>query len=316
MRRAYRDRTIYLGDPGFREGAGRAPDQRRLRRRPARRASIPDKATPSALLPGQPAPLEDDETTHFSIIDGDGNRVAATQTVNLLYGSGMVAPGTGVLLNNEMDDFALRPGTPNAFGVMGFEANAPAARQAHAQFDDANLHRVRHATGRDRCARRQPHHHPGAAGDPRLRRWVERAAGRRVAAFPPPVDAGRDLGRSRARWMPPRSPRCRRWGTPSTSARAPGATCRPWPGTSRPTRWLAAPIRATRSASAEVLAPAPAARLPDGRANLRLAASRRHAAGASSTRPPARRGFIARWRSPIMVATVPRPHPWIECEPG
>jgi len=86
----------------------------------------PDKATPSALLPGQPAPLEDDETTHFSIIDAEGNRVSATQTVNLLYGSGMVAPGTGVLLNNEMDDFALRPGTPNAFGVMGFAANAPA----------------------------------------------------------------------------------------------------------------------------------------------------------------------------------------------
>jgi gamma-glutamyltranspeptidase/glutathione hydrolase len=90
------------------------------------RAGIhPDKATPSALLSGQPAPLEDNETSHFSIIDRDGNRVSATQTVNLLYGSGLVAPGTGVLLNDEMDDFALRPGTPNAFGVMGFDANAP-----------------------------------------------------------------------------------------------------------------------------------------------------------------------------------------------
>jgi gamma-glutamyltranspeptidase/glutathione hydrolase len=91
------------------------------------RATIhPEKATPSALLSGIPAPLEDDETTHFSIIDAEGNRVSATQTVNLLYGSGMIAPGTGVLLNDEMDDFALRPGTPNAFGVMGFAANAPA----------------------------------------------------------------------------------------------------------------------------------------------------------------------------------------------
>jgi len=89
------------------------------------RATIhPDKATPSALISGQPVPLEDEETTHFSIIDGEGNRVSATQTVNLLYGSGLVAPGTGVILNNEMDDFALKPGTPNAFGVMGFEANA------------------------------------------------------------------------------------------------------------------------------------------------------------------------------------------------
>lgn len=125
MRRAYRDRTLYLGDPDFVKvplARLTSPDYAA-----GLRATIhPDKATPSDLLSGTPAPLEDDETTHFSIIDAQGNRVAATQTVNLLYGSGMVAPGTGVLLNNEMDDFALRPGTPNAFGVMGFSANAPA----------------------------------------------------------------------------------------------------------------------------------------------------------------------------------------------
>jgi len=126
MRRAFRDRTIYLGDPDF----VKMPLTRLVSADYAAglRATIhPEKATPSDLLPGQPAPLEDDETTHFSIIDADGNRVSTTQTVNLLYGSGMVAPGTGVLLNNEMDDFALRPGTPNAFGVMGFAANAPQA---------------------------------------------------------------------------------------------------------------------------------------------------------------------------------------------
>ena len=124
MRRAFRDRTIYLGDPDF----VRMPIARLMSPDYAAglRASInPEKATPSALLPAQPAPLEDDETTHFSIIDREGNRVSATQTVNLLYGSGLVAPGTGVLLNDEMDDFALKPGTPNAFGVMGFAANAP-----------------------------------------------------------------------------------------------------------------------------------------------------------------------------------------------
>ncbi|WP_425482195.1 gamma-glutamyltransferase [Cognatiluteimonas profundi] len=124
MRRAYRDRTIHLGDPDF----VRVPVARLASADYAAglRASInPDKATPSSLLPGQPAPLEDNETTHFSIIDRDGNRVSATQTINLLYGSGLVAPGTGVLLNDEMDDFALKPGTPNAFGVMGFAANAP-----------------------------------------------------------------------------------------------------------------------------------------------------------------------------------------------
>ncbi|HUH91333.1 MAG TPA: gamma-glutamyltransferase, partial [Lysobacter sp.] len=123
MRRAYRDRTIYLGDPDFVEmpiALLTDPDYAA-----GLRATIhPGKATPSDLLSGQPVPMEDDETTHFSIIDTDGNIVSATQTVNLLYGSGMIAPGTGVLLNNEMDDFALKPGTPNAFGVMGFAANA------------------------------------------------------------------------------------------------------------------------------------------------------------------------------------------------
>ena len=124
MRRAYRDRTIYLGDPDFVKmplARLTSPDYAA-----GLRATIhPDKATPSALLPGQPAPLEDEETTHFSIIDAEGNIVAATQTINLLYGSGLVPPGTGVILNDEMDDFALKPGTPNAFGVMGFAANAP-----------------------------------------------------------------------------------------------------------------------------------------------------------------------------------------------
>ena len=124
MRRAYRDRTFFLGDPDF----VRIP-QRTLTDADyaaGLRATInPDKATPSDLLSGQETPLEDDETTHFSIIDAEGNRVGGTQTVNLLYGSGLIPKGTGVLLNDEMDDFALKPGTPNAFGVMGYEANAP-----------------------------------------------------------------------------------------------------------------------------------------------------------------------------------------------
>ena len=125
MRRAFRDRTFYLGDPDFVDVPVKALTD------PAYAAGLragihPERATPSDQLSGAPTPLEDDETTHFSIIDSAGNRAAVTQTVNLVFGSGLVPPGTGVVLNNEMDDFALRPGTPNAFGVMGFDANAPA----------------------------------------------------------------------------------------------------------------------------------------------------------------------------------------------
>ena len=124
MRRAFRDRTFYLGDPDFVQVPQRlltSPDYAA-----GLRATInPARATPSDMLSGEQTPLEDEDTTHFSIIDAQGNRVAVTQTVNLLFGSGLVPPGTGVLLNNEMDDFALKPGTPNAFGVMGYEANAP-----------------------------------------------------------------------------------------------------------------------------------------------------------------------------------------------
>ena len=124
MRRAFRDRTFYLGDPDF-----VTVPQRLLASADyaaGLRATIhPEKATPSDMLSGEQTPLEDEDTTHFSIIDADGNRVAGTQTVNLLFGSGLVPPGTGVLLNNEMDDFALKPATPNAFGVIGYDANAP-----------------------------------------------------------------------------------------------------------------------------------------------------------------------------------------------
>ena len=125
MRRAFRDRTFYLGDPDFVQVPQRLLTSRYYAA--GLRATInPDRATPSDMLSGRQTPLEDEDTTHFSIIDAQGNRAAVTQTVNLLFGSGLVPPGTGVLLNNEMDDFALKPGTPNAFGVMGFDANAPA----------------------------------------------------------------------------------------------------------------------------------------------------------------------------------------------
>jgi gamma-glutamyltranspeptidase/glutathione hydrolase len=125
MRRAYRDRGLYLGDPDF----VKMPIARLTSDDYAAglRASIlPDKATPSAMLPAGKPPLEGVNTSHFSVIDKDGNLAAVTQTVNLAYGSGMVIDGGGFMLNDEMDDFALQPGTPNAFGVIGFDANAVA----------------------------------------------------------------------------------------------------------------------------------------------------------------------------------------------
>ena len=126
MRRAYRDRGDYLGDPDF----VTMPIERLISDDYAAglRASIlPDRATPSAMLPtSTQQPNGSGNTTHFSIIDAEGNFVGATQTVNLGYGSGMVVDGAGFLLNDEMDDFALKPGTPNAFGVIGFDANAVA----------------------------------------------------------------------------------------------------------------------------------------------------------------------------------------------
>ena len=125
MRRAFHDRTFYLGDPDFVD-IPQATLTSPYYAAGLRSTINPVKATPSDLLPAEPTPFEEHpETTHFSIIDADGNRAAVTQTVNLLFGSGLIPPGTGVLLNNEMDDFALKPGTPNAFGVMGYAANAP-----------------------------------------------------------------------------------------------------------------------------------------------------------------------------------------------
>lgn len=124
MRRAYRDRAEYLGDPDFVQ----MPIARLMSADYAAglRASIhPDKATPSELLPPYLAAPQGTHTTHFSIIDRDGNLVAATQTVNLIFGSGFVVPGTGFVLNDEMDDFALVAGKPNAFGLVGNDKNAP-----------------------------------------------------------------------------------------------------------------------------------------------------------------------------------------------
>ena len=123
MQRAYRDRAVYLGDPDF----VTMPIPRLTSQDYAagQRSSIrPDKAMPSDFLPGiETAPVGQD-TTHFSVLDAQGNRVAATITINLFFGSGDMVPKTGVILNDEMDDFSIKPGTPNAFGLVGNAENA------------------------------------------------------------------------------------------------------------------------------------------------------------------------------------------------
>ena len=122
---AYADRAAYLGDPDFIKiplaGLTSKAYAERLRD-----LISPDRARPATdIRPGEPQRYESDQTTHFSIVDADGDAVANTYTLNLPYGSGLVADGTGVLLNNELDDFAAKPGAANVYGLLGGDANAP-----------------------------------------------------------------------------------------------------------------------------------------------------------------------------------------------
>jgi len=124
MRRAYADRNEYVGDPDFvKVPIAGLLDRAYLAKL---RASIdPERATPSdRVRPGRPAGTEHDQTTHYTVVDAEGNAVAVTYTLNGGYGNGITVPGLGFLLNNEMDDFASKPGTPNMFGLVQGEANA------------------------------------------------------------------------------------------------------------------------------------------------------------------------------------------------
>jgi gamma-glutamyltranspeptidase/glutathione hydrolase len=123
LRRAFHDRARYLADPDFVQvPVGRLVSREYAQRRAADIDSA--RATRSDALGAiETARLESHHTTHLSVADREGNRVAATLTINLLFGAGIVADGTGVLLNNEMDDFSLRPDVPNAFQLRGGVAN-------------------------------------------------------------------------------------------------------------------------------------------------------------------------------------------------
>ncbi len=123
MRRAYRDRAEYLGDPDF------VSIPVKKLSHPFYAAGLastihPNRATPSSQLPGIADNRAGSDTTHFSILDRSGNRVAATLSINYPFGAAFVPPGTGVLLNDEMDDFSSKPGVPNVYGLVGDKANA------------------------------------------------------------------------------------------------------------------------------------------------------------------------------------------------
>ena len=123
MKYAYADRSKYLGDPDFFD----VPVNQLISKAYAKNIHqliTLDKITPSAdILPGNALPHESLDTTHFSVADKDGNVVSNTYTLNSGFGSGVVINGTGVLMNNEMDDFVSSPGVPNQFGLVGGEAN-------------------------------------------------------------------------------------------------------------------------------------------------------------------------------------------------
>ena len=129
MKLAYADRAEYMGDPATVDVPVKGLTSKAYAA--TLRGQIPaDRARPASEIKAvDPLPYESAETTHFSVVDADGNAVANTYTLNFSYGVGLVAEGTGVLLNNELDDFAAKPGAPNAYGLTGGKANAPGPRK-------------------------------------------------------------------------------------------------------------------------------------------------------------------------------------------
>lgn len=125
MKRAYADRARYLGDPAFVNAPIETLTAKDYAAKLRKGISV-DRATPSRDIVSAPAaPREGTNTTHYSVVDGSGNAVSNTYTLNFSYGVGLVAEGTGVLLNNELDDFTAAVGASNAYGLVGYEPNLP-----------------------------------------------------------------------------------------------------------------------------------------------------------------------------------------------
>lgn len=127
---AYADRSEYLGDPDFVRVPWQALTSKAYAKSLAQQINVAKARPSSEIKPGKLAPYESNQTTHFSVVDKNGNAVAVTYTLNTYFGSGIVAGNSGILMNNEMDDFSAKPGTPNVYGLVGGEANAvqPAKR--------------------------------------------------------------------------------------------------------------------------------------------------------------------------------------------
>ena len=184
MKYAYADRSKYLGDPDFFD----VPVNQLISKAYAKNIHqliTLDKITPSAdILPGNALPHESLDTTHFSVADKDGNVVSNTYTLNSGFGSGVVINGTGVLMNNEMDDFVSSPGVPNQFGLVGGEANKiePFKRPLSSMTPTRNHH---HHPLVNECGRPRPGNERGSNKRRRKRRprvvrsrrvrWVKKA---------------------------------------------------------------------------------------------------------------------------------------------
>jgi gamma-glutamyltranspeptidase/glutathione hydrolase len=129
MRRAFADRAEFLGDTDFVKVPVKGLTSRSYAEKLAATINLDRASTSQEIRHGNPAPYESSETTHFTVVDKDGNVVSNTYTINDSFGNKITVEGAGFLLNNEMDDFAAKPGTPNAYGLIQSEANAVAARK-------------------------------------------------------------------------------------------------------------------------------------------------------------------------------------------
>jgi gamma-glutamyltranspeptidase/glutathione hydrolase len=124
MKLAYADRSEYLGDTDFVKVPIQGLTSKDYAAELIKLIDLNRARPATEIKPGNPAPYESDQTTHYSVMDSQGNVVSTTYTINFSYGTGITAAGTGILLNNEMDDFSSKPGLPNAYGLIGGEANA------------------------------------------------------------------------------------------------------------------------------------------------------------------------------------------------